>query len=362
MGLCVSMLSACGVSDRPLNTNSGLSSDAGDSTGGNSSNGGNSAGGRSTGGSISMVATGGTHVGGMVGAGGVPSNGGSGAGGRPPGTGGVGGGGPDNTPSVTGPTTTTAEGVLTNLPSGASIVSTTGGGLVITTLYVVLEVLPSLNAIQLWGDVENRGSSLECSPSITLAVNGYDVSTAVWGPAYKNASTLSTVCVAAGETAAIMGIDTNVSPTLLDQGAAITYAFDTIQSQNAVPHPGAPTLLTANVSTSVGSWVVGGDMNSGIVDVYNLSLDFFIRDSSGLLRDQESAYPNDLGTIPANTVVAYESYGTTDQFARFVQWPSFIEGVAANFVVGPPSAYVARRDLVKQRFADLAAARRLIRH
>jgi hypothetical protein len=102
-------------------------------------------------------------------------------------------------------------------------------------------------------------------------------------------------------------------------------------------------------------------MRTGSVDVYNLSLDFFMRDSSGLLRDQHSAYPNDLGTIPASTVVAYESYGTSDLFARFVQWPDFIEGVAANFFFGPPSEYSARKQLVKQRFSDLAAARRLIR-
>jgi len=86
-----------------------------------------------------------------------------------------------------------------------------------------------------------------------------------------------------------------------------------------------------------------------------------MRDSSGLLRDQHSAFPNELGTIFATSVVPYESYGTANIFGRYVEFPDFIEGVSANFVVGPPSEYSARVQLVKQRFADVAAARRRIR-
>jgi hypothetical protein len=291
-------------------------------------------------------------------------NGGTGAGGIPVGTGGDtggGGSGPDPTPSVTGPAMTTATGVLTNL-RGASFV-VTGGNLVITSLYVTLEALSTFNSIQFWGDFENRGSSIECIPNPTVTVNGYDVLAVGYGPAYKDTSTLSTVCIPPRGTGALTGIDNDASATLISQPTnTITYSFTSLVRPSAVPHPGAPVLLSATVVNSLGSYAVSGDMRSGSVDIYNLSLDFFMRDSSGLLRDRHAAYPNDLGTVPANSVIAYESYGTSAPFSRWVQWPDFIEGVARNFVEGPPSELEARKRLIEQRFADVDAARRRIRH
>jgi hypothetical protein len=357
MGLCASIVCGCGVSDRPLHT---ISTNT-DETGGASSNGGANPGGANTNGGSN--ATGGsitTLAGGSSGRGGS-SSGGSGAGGIPVGGGGnVGGGGPDTTPSVTGPANRTAEGVSTNL-SGAVFVKTTGN-LVITSLYVTLEVLSSFNSIQFWGDFENRGSSLECIPNPTVAINGYDVLAIADAPAYKDTSTVSTACVVPGGTGVLSGIDNDVSATLLEQGSNVTYDFSSIVRPSAVPHPGAPTLVTAAVVNSLGSYVVSGNLRAGSVTVYNLSLNFFIRDSSGLIRDEDSAFPGDLGTITANSVLAYESYGTDAPFSRYVQFPRLIEGVASNFVFGPPSEYDTRRSLIKQRFADVAAARRIIRH
>jgi hypothetical protein len=353
IGLCASILVGCGVSDRPLQSLSsaigGASSTGGsNATGGSSANGGSlaSGGSNSNGGSRS---TGGSVV---TGTGGSP-NGGSGSGGTPVGT----GGGPDTTPSVTGAAQTTSEGALTNLP-GASIVKASGN-IVITSLYVTVETLSTTTYVNLWGDIENRGSSVECDPSATVAINGQDVTTGTYGPAYTGTFTLSAVCLPPRGTGAIVGIESDVSATLLSQGSNVSYYFDTSVRAAAVPHPGAPTLQTAAIVASGTSYVVSGNMKAGTVDIYNLSLDFFIRDSSGLLRDQESDYI--LDSTYANTVVPYQTYSTPALFSRWVEWPSFIEGLATAAVAGPPSENEIRKQLVRQRFADLAAARRRIR-
>lgn len=338
MGLCALVVSACGVSDRPLNVNS-----ATPDTGGTSSSGGApSPGGSSSNGGVETV-------------GGRSSSGGTGAGG----SGGGGASGPDTTPSITGPATTASDGTLTNL-IGASFVKT-GGALVITSFYAAIDVLPSYNAIHLWGDIENRGSSIECIPLVTLAINNYDVLTVATGPAYRGSTSVSTSCLPPGGRGVISGIDSNVSSTLLDGATTVTYSFDTTVISGAVPHPGAPTLTGVTVDGASGSYAITGTMRAGSVDIYNVDLDFFIRDSSGLLRDEQNAFPGDLGTIVAGSATPFTTSGSVDAFARYVEFPSFIEGVSANALQGPAAEFEARKRLVDQRFAAVAAARRVIR-
>jgi hypothetical protein len=256
--------------------------------------------------------------------------------------------------------TTTADGVLTNL-NGASFVNT-GGNLVITSLYVRLDPFTGTYSVRFWGDFENRGSSTACIPNPTVAINGYDVLAIARGPAYKDTGTLSTVCVPPRGTGVVTGIDNAASGSLISASSnTVTYDFTSIVRTAAIPHPGTPVLRSATIVETAIGHAVSGNIEAGSVDIYNLSLNFFIRDSGGLLRDDQFDYVSDGGTVFANSSVAYQTYTTDEPFSRWVQWPTFIEGLATAFVGGSPSDAENREQLIRQRIAEVAAARRRIR-
>jgi hypothetical protein len=263
----------------------------------------------------------------------------------------------DTTPSVTGPATTNASGVLTTL--GGAAFTKTGGSLVITSLYAKIENLTSFNSIQLWGDMENRGTSLECIPLVTFAIDGYDILTIAEGPPYKGSSTVTEVCIPPGGKGIYNGIDNSVASTLLDHPTSVTYTFQTLVATNEVPHPATPSLVGATVDHGTGLYEVSGSLQARATDIHNLGIHFFVRDSSGLLRERLTAFPGDLGTIAAGSQIPFASSGLATAFSRFVAYSSFIDGPATSALTfrapAPESLVASRSRLVDERFAAVAA-------
>jgi hypothetical protein len=99
-------------------------------------------------------------------------------------------------------------------------------------------------------------------------------------------------------------------------------------------------------------------MKSGAMTIYNLGVQAYIRDANGLLYDDQTAYPSDLGDIPPNTTFDFETFSTDSQFCSYLRFDSFIEGSMTAAAFGDPNnPLAARRGEAQRRKSVLRSVR-----
>jgi hypothetical protein len=307
--------------------------------------------------------TAGTGVGGTAGSGGA-GTGGGGTGGTS-GSGGTSGTG-GTTPSRTGPVSRTTNGILTNHPQ---FQFTGTGDLVITTAYFLLTRLSSFNSLQIWGDIENRGTKNLCIPLADLAIGGVDILTVVDGPAYDVSGTVTSACVPPNGKAAFSSIENEVAGTILDGSPTVVYSFTALDRPAALRHPDEPAILQPKVAAVSRGWGVTGSMQTRANYIYNFGIDIYARDSSGVLFDTATAFPGNLATLAPNTTMTFEtspaelgvSNPVDGPFEGFELYTSFIEGMARSASTSAPTEDEVRAEQRAARRTQVIAARQRLR-
>jgi hypothetical protein len=349
--VAASMMSGCGDDKGTGPSGTGGSPQAG--TGGDSvtaGTGGGTGGNRGTGG---IAGTGGAG-GGIAGTGGgiAGSSGGTG-----------GGSGACSAPSVAGTASVSADGVLTNDPQ--LHFTKLGGDIVITSAYFQLQALPSFNSVQVWGDLRNNGPRQLCIPlADTFTIGSQDVLVVVEGKPYMDSfSQVSDVCIEPGASAVFNGIQNQVSASLLSGSSTVSYQITGLTlSPAATPHPLDPEVLSAAPKQVSLGWDLAGQMRTRSDIIYNLGVDVFIRDANGLLYDDTSAFPGNLGDLPALTTIDFESSPVTSKFCAYERFDSFIAGsMNLRAFEDSDDPVQQRRGQHQRRRDDLRAAKDLAR-
>jgi len=126
------------------------------------------------------------------------------------------------------------------------------------------------------------------------------------------------------------GIISDAPADFIETARQLVYNFDGVRFfEDYLPSPLEPAVLYTDLRMSDAGWLVGGILRTGALPIYNVSIDFFARDSDGLIFDDTSAYPEDLGTLDPNTTLFYESFPFTfsDELPDSVSYyVGYIEG------------------------------------
>ncbi|HXU01287.1 MAG TPA: hypothetical protein VN903_09860, partial [Polyangia bacterium] len=277
------------------------------------------------------------------------------------GAGGAGGSANCGAPSVAGTAAKNPDGILTNYPQLR--ITKAAGDFAITTVYFNLTAFDATtSSIRVWGDLKNNGPSQLCIPlHQSFAIGTQDVLCVVDGNPYQiEALTSPVVCVEAGGTTVFYGIENSVSPTLLADATTLSYEFSgLVVSPPGTPHPDDPVLLSAAPKQVSGGWALAGQMRSGSNDIFNVDVTVYIRDPNGLIFDDRSAFPFDLGTIAANTMFDFETYSIATQFCAYERFDEFLIGTMAQAALDDTGNPIAARlaEAQRRKLAARAAMR-----
>lgn len=207
------------------------------------------------------------------------SGGSGGSAGGAAGSGGMGG-------SPDGCTATVSDGVLTNV-DGVEFFGNAGSGVEITTANFFTVERESGTTLFVYGEVENQGSSLECSLFLDLTLDGFFVPVSILAaPAYENPFPgSSNWCLSPGEVGGFQAIENDVPPDLVENLREVDYEVDFLTFGDELPHGAMPTLVSSEIQFSEDQepLVAGVLRTDPFTQVFNLSLDFYLRNSCGLV-------------------------------------------------------------------------------
>jgi hypothetical protein len=284
---------------------------------------------------------GGSGVGGGGGGAGAGGGGGMGGGGAIDTDAGAGGGGAIDTDA--GQTTvscpsqapgdtvgTSADGVLTNYPDVDFIKQAGNFEMRTANLYLRHSTTDGSDDIFVYGTVENTDDGPLCLASITVNIDGTDVEGVLYAPEFlDDGSTFGspTECVAAGEEAPFVAIETDVSGALLDDPIAVEYSVEdfTLSVGAYVPHPARPTVSVTGTGAEAdcGAPVLLSLTTADDVGITNVRVEVFSVDSRGLIVDDRAAFH--LDDIPAGTTVDLETENPIFEGESYILITSFLE-------------------------------------
>lgn len=268
----------------------------------------------------------------------------------------------DEAPSISGV-------VLTNAPHIGFTNVGTDGLVIVSANFIVQEASSGLAFIHMFGDVENQGAELQCQ-MLTDSFSfdgGPDELVVVTSNPYKSAtssSTLSTECIEPGQRGVWNGIISDVPVDFIENARALSYNIDGARFfDDYLPSALEPAVLYADPRMGDAGWFIAGLIRTGDLAIYNVGIDFFARDRYGLIFDDTTAYPEDLGTLDPNITLYYESFPFLFSEAKpdsVTSYAGYIEG--ADPSPGDKSIFDAPEPGERgERTLAVARARRTLR-
>jgi hypothetical protein len=290
--------------------NSPVTGGSGGSTGGSGGSTGGSGG--STGGSDGSTGGSGGSTGGSGGAGGssVGGNGGSGA-----------------LPGVV---------TRTNIPGLKFEYKGTdpaARGIEILSSNLTQEAIGS-SVFQEWlAEVKNSGPLTVCLLSVSVRFQSggtvlAEIKSYADGPPYLSGlSGVTSTCLAPGDTGVFWDLDQLSRTTPIQSATTAEYTLDYLPQGQSRPHPDAPTIAPGAVvdrfNTGTG-WILKGTVTARAT-IYNIGLDIYPIDETGLVTDSLSA--THLETLPAGSTWSFDSSSTKRRFSRHHVFADWIDGV-----------------------------------
>jgi len=251
--------------------------------------------------------------GGTAGAGGSAGAGGTaGSGGGSAGTGGGGSGGSAE-PCRAG----VSDGVLTNLEdvfffdSGSSDIA-------VQTANIFVVEREAQFTVFAYGEVQNTGSSVQCSFLMDLALGNQLLTAVVNTPTYQGQAPAGTRgCLAPGEAGGFQALRNGVSEDLAENLTRVDYAISELSFGAEVPSQATPTVSSSEILfDSDDEPYVAGEARSTSQSISFLNMDFYLRNSCDLVVAVVKARPNVPGT---NADFSFESAAAVSQQGRDVE-------------------------------------------
>lgn len=213
-----------------------------------------------------------------------------------------------------------ADGVLTNHPEATF--RNLGGPLVLRTAYIDVIERPTLTSFIMFGEVENTGTTIQCTPLPDLYVSYLRLYPTVEGPPAIQSGTVSSTCIPPGGRGVLFAIENDVSPSILEPLTLVEYAMDSRAPFGAVDTTANPLIETSEVRMTSTGLVIGGTART-FVPIENVSIEFFGRNACGLVYSSWTAYPEDFETTRVGTF-EFETFPETfDQLEIPVSWVGF---------------------------------------
>jgi|GEM_PF-6517022 len=278
-------------------------------TGGGNATGGSASGGSSPGTGGQDGETGGSGGGDVLGSGGAGTGGGS---------------GPDGVADTCGPPASmNADGTLTPYPNIAvSLIPAEDYSLVSFNLISIEDGDERGPLLKIYAELKNESADLKCLFLPTVYLGFSEVVAVVDGEQYyaqlsTSLSSISDACIAPGETGIMFGAERGISQADLDSATSLEITPDPSTIATDYVAAAAPVLSDAQVVLVDGLYALSGTLTY-FEDIYNQAVTVYTRDARGLLVDDITAYPGDLGTHLTGTTSEFETDGTTCEFVDYV--------------------------------------------
>jgi hypothetical protein len=230
------------------------------------------------------------------------------------------------------------------LPPPGTIVSNTPGA---TVVDVGTPATPSLallssnllqdpsgsQVFQQWfGEVKNNGSALVCLLRIDVSFQGAGgaqlasfTSFASADPYMFGTSALTMPCLLPGEVGSFYDNGFAGAAIPLADVKTIAIKLSPNEFPGAVPAPHAP-LVSSHVTPVFSGFGVTGTLTGNSGPIYNIALDMYPRDASGLVLAQLSAV--DLDTLEPGASFPFTTVSVSSDFTQYRQFADFIDGPA----------------------------------
>lgn len=205
--------------------------------------------------------------------------------------------------------TTNTPALVSNLPATATttISSTTvAQGLTLVSMNIVPKPDSTLNYVEWFGEVKNNGTATICFPqahfslkSTTGVVLWTDTTYADTLP-YLSTSTLSTPCLAPGESGAFWSNDLPSSLFVVSTVGSLTVDFDglTVLGATKFTQTLTSSVVSDNIYMDGNHWGMSGSLNPS-QSINNVGISGYTKSSGGLLTGRLS--DTNLGTITGST-------------------------------------------------------------
>ncbi len=217
-----------------------------------------------------------------------------------------------------------------------------------------------------YAEVENRSGSIQCFVHVVLDLEGDSLTPLVKlesyadAPAYKSGTGSTNMpCLAPGQHGGFYDINEASSEAPIDQIKRASYDIDTLLSNDAVPSPLAPTVVSAIVFAKNNGWALMGTVSADAGTIYNLGMDVYTIGASGRITDRVSDFH--LDTLFQNQRWLYETNATSgENFNQALQFIDFLDGVQSKPGVPVEPRALARAAFRQQR-AQVESRRAVLR-
>lgn len=183
---------------------------------------------------------------------------------------------------------------------------------------------------QWFGEVKNNSSTLLCFLSIDVSfqrAGGSQLASftsfASAAPYVLGTSTLTMPCIPPGEIGSFYDNGFAAVEIALADVTTIAVKFHPNEFPGAVPAPNAP-LVSSHVTQVFSGFGVTGTLTGNSGPIYNIELDMYPRDASGLVLGQLSAV--DLDTLQPGATFPFTTVSVSSDFTQYRQFADFIEG------------------------------------
>jgi hypothetical protein len=248
--------------------------------------------------------------------------------------------------SAGGSTASTGSNPLTNLPANAktTIQNTSAGtGLQLVSLNLVPDPTSSINYVEWFGEVKNTGNSLVCFPKVTFAFLDTTGQSLWTGTAFADTkpyaeSSLSTSCLASGESGAFWSNDLPSLPLRVSSVGQLTASLDgLVISASQFSYELTTSIVQDSIYVDNNHWAMSGSFRpSQTVD--NVLIAGYTKAASGLLTGRLTA--TNLDTVAAHTTWTFNTTIGIEgpRPASIIAYPDFIISETSAMIVGLPDA------------------------
>jgi hypothetical protein len=278
---------------------------------------------------------------------------------------GGGGGGPDamTVPDArTIPDAMVGGGFVSNTP-GATVVDV-GAPATPNAVLLSSNVLqePSGGEVfQQWlAEFKNTGSTVVCQVSIDVtlrAASGAVVATfftfADTDPYMSTGLPLTIGCIAPGKIGSFYDNGFVAAAADLSGVTRIEVRFSLHEYTDVVPAPHAP-LVSAQPGMAFGEYIVRGTLTGAGGAIYNIGIDAYPRNASGLVLDH--LFATDLDTLQPGAAFPFDTIGTPSPFTDYRLFVEFIDGPKPN-VAAVPASPVASLETTRRAQRQAVRAR-----
>ncbi|MEM9189930.1 MAG: hypothetical protein AAGF12_12180 [Myxococcota bacterium] len=231
--------------------------------------------------------------------------------------------GPILPPQCRGPAAEDLTGLLTPYPNLQYGVAE---DFAIRTVNFADEGVAEAPALQVFVELENTGTAIECISVPELSFDGRNLPVTPYAPPYYGPLSLTAGCVAPGEQLVLTALLEGVTPDAL---AASQAPVDIQLNPTTVGIPAAPADAPDVRNPIVLPSTLGFQLSANIHiqgPIRDYAVRVFVRDDRGLLVDELEDLPGDNRLLAPGEIVDLETNSTPCVFDEFVLFGSWVRG------------------------------------